>query len=168
MGKDMQKIVPFLWFDTQAEEAAKFYVSIFKNSKLGTVTRYGAAGPGRKGSVMSVTFRLEGQPFYALNGGPVFTFTPAISFFVDCKTQKEVDDLWRRLTRGGEPGQCGWLKDRFGVSWQIVPAGLGKLIRDPAVMKEMLTMSKLDIERLRAAAATGGATSRTRRRRTGR
>jgi predicted 3-demethylubiquinone-9 3-methyltransferase (glyoxalase superfamily) len=149
----VQKITPFLWFDDEAEEAAKFYVSIFGNSSVGKISRFGEAGPGRKGSVMSVTFRLEGQEFFALNGGPRFTFTPAISFFVSCKTQEEVDDLWRRLSRGGEKGRCGWLKDRYGVSWQIVPAGLGELLRDPEVMRAMLTMSKLDIERLRQVAA---------------
>src|SRR6478609_11633291 len=112
----MQKITPFLWFDGNAEEAMNFYVSVFKNSKVGKVTRYGEAGPGPKGSVMSATFQLEGQDFYALNGGPQFKFTPAISFFVNCETQAEVDELWERLSEGGEIGRCGWLKDKFGLS----------------------------------------------------
>jgi predicted 3-demethylubiquinone-9 3-methyltransferase (glyoxalase superfamily) len=149
----VQKITPFLWFDTQALEAARFYVSLFKNSKLGAIARYGAAGPGPAGSVMSVSFTLEGQQFHALNGGPVYQFTPAISLFVDCKTQREVDTLWRKLTRGGEAVQCGWLKDKFGLSWQIVPSGLGELIKEPAAMRAMLGMKKLDIARLKRAAA---------------
>jgi predicted 3-demethylubiquinone-9 3-methyltransferase (glyoxalase superfamily) len=117
----MQKISPFLWLDNQAEEAANFYVSIFKNSKILGVTRYGEAGPGPKGTIMTVTFQLEGQEFTALNGGPVFKFTEAISLFVNCDTQKEVDQLWGKLSKGGEEGQCGWLKDKYGLSWQIVP-----------------------------------------------
>src|SRR5438874_6835785 len=124
----MQKITPFLWFDHQAEEAMHFYTSIFKNSRAGTVQRYGEAGPGPKGSVMSVTFQLEGQEFFALNGGPQFSFTPAISFFVDCKTQAEVDELWEKLSAGGAPNHCGWLTDKFGLSWQIIPSILGELL----------------------------------------
>src|SRR5512135_575073 len=118
----MQKITPFLWFDGQAEEAAQYYTSIFKNSKILNITRFGEEGPGPKGSVMTVAFQLEGQDFTAINGGPEFSFTPAISFYVDCKTQEEVDELWVKLTAGGEESQCGWLIDKFGVSWQIVPA----------------------------------------------
>jgi predicted 3-demethylubiquinone-9 3-methyltransferase (glyoxalase superfamily) len=153
----MQTITPFLWFDGQAERAAEFYVSIFKNSKIMNMSRYGEAGPGRKGSVMVVTFMLDGQKFTALNGGPQFKFTPAISFLVDCKTQKEVDDLWRKLSRGGQTEQCGWLRDKFGVSWQIVPTVLGELLRDEdankskSVMNAMLKMVKLDIKKLKQA-----------------
>ncbi len=153
----MQKITPFLWFDTQAEEAASFYVSIFKNSKIKGVTRYGEAGPGPRGSVMSVTFQLAGQDFIALNGGPQFKFTEAISLSVDGKTQKEVDELWKRLSEGGEEGQCGWLKDKYGLSWQINPTVLGKMLgdRDPKkarrAMEAMLTMKKIDIARLKRA-----------------
>jgi predicted 3-demethylubiquinone-9 3-methyltransferase (glyoxalase superfamily) len=153
----MQTITPFLWFDGQAERAAEFYVSIFKNSKIVNMSRYGEAGPGRKGSVMVVTFMLDGQKFTALNGGPQFKFTPAISFLVDCKTQKEVDDLWRKLSRGGQTEQCGWLRDKFGVSWQIVPTVLGELLRDEdankskSVMNAMLKMVKLDIKKLKQA-----------------
>jgi predicted 3-demethylubiquinone-9 3-methyltransferase (glyoxalase superfamily) len=151
----MQKITPFLWFDGKAEEAMNFYASIFKHSKIGTVTRYGDAGPGPKGAVMSATFQHEGQEFIALNGGPQFSFTPAISFFVSCETQEEVDELWEKLSAGGEPGRCGWLKDRFGLSWQIIPTALGKMMgdKDPrksrSVMKAMLQMSKLDINALK-------------------
>lgn len=155
----MQKIVPFLWFDGKAEEAAKFYVSIFKNSKMGTVRRYGEAGPGPKGSVMAAEFQLEGQNFIALNGGPQFTFTPAISFFVNCDTQQEVDELWEKLSAGGRPDRCGWLQDKFGLSWQIIPTALGKLMGDPdpkkagRVMQAMLQMNKLDIAGLQRAHA---------------
>ena len=156
----MQKITPFLWFDTQAEEAMNFYVSIFKNSKVGHVTRYGDGGPGPKGSVMSMTFELDGQQFMALNGGPLFQFTPAISFFVNCETQAEVDELWTKLIDGGgKPDRCGWLKDKFGLSWQIIPKGFGELLadKDPTksqrVMKAMMQMQKLDIEVLRRAHA---------------
>ena len=154
----MQKITPFLWFDGKAEEAAKFYVSVFKKSKLGRITRYGDAGPGAKGSVMTVSFELEGQQFIALNGGPHFTFSPAISFFVDCKTQQEVDALSEKLSAGGEQQMCGWLKDKYGVSWQIVPSVLGELVHDTdadtskRVMQAMLKMRKLDIEGLKRAA----------------
>lgn len=161
MNKSMQKITPFLWFDNQAEEAANFYVSIFKNSKIGSVTRYEEAGAevsGRpKGTVMTVTFQLEGQEFIALNGGPQFKFTEAISFSVDCKTQEEVDELWQKLSEGGEEGPCGWLKDKYGLSWQINPTVLGELLSDPnpakaqSVMKAMLQMKKIDIATLRRA-----------------
>jgi predicted 3-demethylubiquinone-9 3-methyltransferase (glyoxalase superfamily) len=153
----MQKITPFLWFDDQAEEAMHFYVSIFKNSKIGDVTRYGDAGPGPKGSVMTASFGLEGQQFTALNGGPQFKFNEAISFVVDCKTQDEVDDLWDKLSEGGQTQQCGWLKDKFGLSWQIVPSVLIELITDPdprksqRVMEAMLQMTKIDIAKLRQA-----------------
>jgi predicted 3-demethylubiquinone-9 3-methyltransferase (glyoxalase superfamily) len=124
----MQKITPFLWFNDQAEEASNFYVSSFKNSKVVRVTRNGASGPGPKGSVMSTTFQLDGQEFYALNGGPLFTFTPAISFFIHCETQEEIDDFWEKLSVGGKQERCGWLKDKFGVSWPVVPSILGKLL----------------------------------------
>lgn len=158
----MQKITPFLWFDNQAEEAVNFYVSIFRNSRITNIARYGddaAKVSGRpQGSVMTVAFELDGQSFVALNGGPVFTFSPAISFVVDCATQAEVDRLWDRLSAGGEPQQCGWLRDKYGVTWQIVPAVLGKLLSDPdaartqRVMQAMLQMSKLDIGALKQAA----------------
>jgi len=153
----MQKITPFLWFDNNAEEAAELYVSIFKNSKIIGVSRYGEAGPGPAGSAMSVTFELEGQQFMALNGGPQYKFTEAISLFVHCTTQEEVDDLWARLSAGGEEGPCGWLKDRYGLSWQIVPNVLGELLGDEdaekakRVMQAMLQMKKLDIQRLKQA-----------------
>jgi predicted 3-demethylubiquinone-9 3-methyltransferase (glyoxalase superfamily) len=157
----MQKLTPFLWFDSQALDAAKFYVSVFKKkSKIIKVSRYGDAGPGPKGSVMVVEFQLEGQRFKSLNGGPLFKFSPAFSFVVDCKTQKEVDTYWKKLTAGGgAPSQCGWLTDKFGLSWQIVPDILGKLYssKDKAkggrVMAAMLQMSKLDIQKLKDAAA---------------
>src|SRR6266540_5954422 len=126
----MQKITPLLWFDGKAEEAMNFYVSIFKNSKVVSVTRYGEAGPGPKGSVMSATFQLEGQEFFALNGGPMFSFTPAISFFVNCGTQEEVDEFWEKLSAGGEKQRCGWLKDKYGLFWQIIPSVLGEMLRD--------------------------------------
>ena len=131
----MQKITPFLWFNDQAEEAMNFYTAIFKNSRIGSVSRYGEGGPGQPGSVMTATFELDGQEFMALNGGPLFTFTEAISFFVNCETQAEVDELWEKLTEGGEESQCGWLKDRFGLSWQIVPSVLGELLNDPDAEK---------------------------------
>ncbi len=153
-----QKITPFLWFDDQAEEAMNFYVSIFRNSKIGSVSRYGDAGPGPKGKVMSATFTLEGQEFMALNGGPQYKFTPAISLFVNCETQQEVDELWEKLTAdGGKPSQCGWLTDKFGVSWQIVPRQLGEFLGDPdpekagRVMEAMLKMRKIEIAELEAA-----------------
>jgi predicted 3-demethylubiquinone-9 3-methyltransferase (glyoxalase superfamily) len=153
----VQKITPFLWFNDQAEEAMNFYVSIFRNSKTGTVMRYGDAGPGPKGTVMSATFQLEGQEFMALNGGPQFTFTPAISLFVSCETQEEVDELWKRLSEGGEKQRCGWLKDKYGLSWQIIPRALGEMMHDgnpgrsKNVMTAMLQMDKIDIERLKLA-----------------
>ena len=153
----MQKITPFLWYDSKAEEAANFYVSIFKNSKFLIIARCGDAGPGPKGSVMMVTFQLEEQKFMALNGGPHYTFSPAISFFVDCETQAEVDELWERLSSGGSELQCAWLKDKFGVSWQIVPRALIELMQDKdpvksqRVFKAMLQMTKIDIEGLKRA-----------------
>jgi predicted 3-demethylubiquinone-9 3-methyltransferase (glyoxalase superfamily) len=153
----MQKITPFLWFNGQAEEAMHFYVSIFKNSKVLSVTRYGDAGPGPKGSVMSATFQLEGQTFYALNGGPQYSFTPAISLFVNCETQAEVDELWEKLLQGGRPNRCGWLQDKYGLSWQIIPSALGRMLgdKDPQkanrVMQAMLQMDKIDIKQLQAA-----------------
>jgi len=153
----MQKITPFLWFDGKAEEAMNFYVSVFKNSKVVRVSRYGAAGPGPKGTVMSATFQLDGQDFFALNGGPQFTFSPAISFFVNCETQQEVDELWEKLSAGGEKNKCGWLKDKYGLSWQIIPSVLGRLLQDKdvekanRVMKAMLQMDKIDIKRLQQA-----------------
>jgi predicted 3-demethylubiquinone-9 3-methyltransferase (glyoxalase superfamily) len=155
----MQKIIPFLWFDNQGEEAMKFYTLIFKNSKIGNVTRMGDEVPGPKGKVVTASFQLAGQEFMALNGGPVpgFKFNESISFFVNCETQTEVDELWEKLSAGGEEGQCGWLKDKFGVSWQIVPTVLGELLgdKDPEkaqrVTHAMLQMKKLDIEVLRRA-----------------
>ena len=156
----MQKITPFLWFDGNAEEAMNFYTSIFKNSKIGRITRYGDAGPGPKGAVMSATFQLDGQEFMALNGGPQFKFTEAISFFVNCETQEEVDELWEKLSEGGQKSRCGWLKDKYGLSWQIIPSALGKMLgdKDPEksqrVMKAMLQMDKIDIRRLQEAHET--------------
>jgi predicted 3-demethylubiquinone-9 3-methyltransferase (glyoxalase superfamily) len=153
----MQKITPFLWFNGQAEEATKFYTSVFKNSKVGEIRRYGEAGPGPKGSVMSTRFQLEGMEFIALNGGPQFTFSPAISFFVNCETQEEVDHLWEKLSEGGAKNRCGWLQDKFGLSWQIVPRVLGEMLSDKnpqkcaSVMKAMLQMDKLDIKGLKQA-----------------
>jgi predicted 3-demethylubiquinone-9 3-methyltransferase (glyoxalase superfamily) len=153
----MQKITPFLWFDGKAEEAMNFYVSLFKNSKVTSVSRYGEAGPGPKGTVMSATFQLEGQEFFALNGGPQFAFTPAISFFVNCETQQEVDELWEKLSAGGEKSRCGWLKDKYGLSWQIIPSALGKMLHDKdavkakRVMQAMLQMDKIDIAGLKQA-----------------
>jgi predicted 3-demethylubiquinone-9 3-methyltransferase (glyoxalase superfamily) len=153
----MQKITPFLWFDTQAEAAANFYVSIFKNSKVVKIARYGEGGPGPKGSVMTVVFELDGQRFIALNGGPQFKFTEAISFTVDCRTQEEVDTFWEKLSGGGVEGPCGWLKDKYGLSWQIVPTLLGEMLSDPdpekskRVMQAMLKMKKLDIAGLKNA-----------------
>jgi len=153
----MQKITPFLWFDGKAEEAMNFYSSIFKNSKIGRITRYGDAGPGPKGAVMSGTFQLDGQEFMALNGGPQFKFTEAISFFVNCETQEEVDELWEKLSAGGQKSRCGWLKDKYGLSWQIIPSALGEMLgdKDPEksrrVMKAMLQMDKIDIKGLEQA-----------------
>src|ERR1700686_5351338 len=153
----MQKITPFLWFDGKAEEAANFYVSIFKNSKIGTVNRYGENGPVPKGTVMIATFQIDGQDFIALNGGPQFKFSAAISFVVNCETQEEVDHFWEKLSAGGEKRQCGWLKDKYGLSWQIVPTVLGELMQDKdseksqRVMKAMLQMKKIDIKTLEQA-----------------
>lgn len=154
----MQKITPFLWFDREAEEAARFYTSIFKNSKILAVSRYGDAGPGPKGSVMTVQFQLEGQEFIALNGGKQpFDFNESISFSVDCETQQEVDALWDKLSAGGQPGPCGWLKDKYGLSWQIVPSVLPRMLqdKDPArarrAMEAMMQMKKLDIAALKRA-----------------
>ena len=165
----MQKITPFLWFDGKAEEAVGFYVSVFKNSKIMDVVRYGGAAAkasGRpQGSVMTVKFKLDGQAFVALNGGPHFKFTEAISFAVNCKTQKEIDRLWEKLSAGGEKGQCGWLKDKYGVSWQIVPAVLSELLNDDddekseRVIKAILQMDKLDIKTLQQAHRSTGRTS---------
>jgi predicted 3-demethylubiquinone-9 3-methyltransferase (glyoxalase superfamily) len=159
----IQKITPHLWFNNNAEEAAKYYASIFKNSKILNITHYGESAAkvsGRpKGTVMTVTFELEGQLFMALNGGPVFNFSPAISFFVNCETQQEVDDLWEKLSEGGEKEQCGWLKDKFGMSWQIIPNVLGQMLQDKdakkseRVMEELLQMKKIDIQCLRKAYA---------------
>ena len=153
----MQKITPFLWFDGKAEEAANFYVSIFKNSKVGSIARYGDAGPGPKGSVMTVAFQLDGQEFVGLNGGPHFKFTEAVSFVVNCETQAEVDEFWEKLSAGGQKSRCGWLKDKYGLSWQIVPTVLPRLAmdKDPAksqrVMAAMMQMDKIDIEKLQQA-----------------
>jgi predicted 3-demethylubiquinone-9 3-methyltransferase (glyoxalase superfamily) len=161
MARVVQKITPFLWFNDKAEEAVNFYVSIFKNSKIGHITRYGDEGAkvsGRpKGSAMTVTFQLEGQDFMALNGGPLFQFTEAISFLVNCETQEDVDELWEKLSAGGTEGQCGWLKDKYGLSWQVVPAVLGELMQDKdaeksrRVMKAVLQMKKIDIQTLQQA-----------------
>ena len=154
-----QKITTFLWFDDQAEEAAKHYTSIFEGSRIVSVARYGDAGPGPKGSAMTVNFELEGQEFIALNGGPQFRFTEAISLLVNCETQQEVDELWSRLSAGGAESQCGWLKDKYGLSWQIIPTALFRLLRDPdpakakRVMEAMLQMSKIDVARLEQAHA---------------
>jgi len=153
----VQKITPFLWFDGKAEEAMNSYVSIFKNSRVGHVSRYGDAGPGPKGSVMSATFQLDGQEFFALNGGPKYSFTPAISFFVNCATQEEVDELWEKLSEGGFKHRCGWLQDKYGLSWQIIPSLLGEMLQDKNpviaqnVMKAMLQMGKIDIKTLKQA-----------------
>jgi predicted 3-demethylubiquinone-9 3-methyltransferase (glyoxalase superfamily) len=157
----MNKITPFLWFDGNVEEAMNFYTSIFKNSKVGRVTRYGGAAPGTNGQVMSATFQLERQEFMALNGGPQFKFTPAISFFVNCETQEEVDELWDKLSEGGKKERCGWLKDKFGLSWQIIPSALGQMLHDKdgakskRVMQAMLQMDKIDIKKLQQAQQEG-------------
>ena len=155
----MQRITPFLWFDNQAEEAMNFYLSIFKNSKAGAISRYGDAGPGPAGSVMVASFELDGTQFTALNGGPHFKFTEAISLYVNCQDQAEVDYYWNKLIEGGgKPSQCGWLKDQFGLSWQIVPSALPRLLSDPdgakagRVMQAMLQMQKIDVAKLEAAA----------------
>jgi len=153
----MQKITPFLWFDTQAEEAANFYVSVFKNSKVVSTTRYGDAGPGPKGSVMTIEFDLEGQRFVGLNAGPPFKFTEAVSFVVNCTTQEEVDYFWEKLSEGGQEVECGWLKDKYGLSWQVTPTILIELLKDKdpvkaqRVMKAMLQMKKIEIEPLKRA-----------------
>lgn len=153
----MQRITPFLWFDDKAEEAMNFYTSIFEDSQIVSVTQYGEAGPAARGTVMSATFRLNGQEFIALNGGPRFTFTEAISLFVTCETQQEVDELWEKLSEGGETQQCGWLRDKYGLSWQIVPTVLGEMLQDAdaeksrRVMEAMLQMDKLDVQTLRQA-----------------
>lgn len=153
----MQKITPFLWFNGNAEEAMNFYTSIFHNSKIVRVTRYGEGGPFPKGTVMTGTFQIEGQEFYVLNGGPQFSFSEAISFFVNCETQEEIDNLWEKLSQGGKKSRCGWLNDKFGLSWQIIPSALGKMLGDPdplranRVMQAMLQMDKIDIARLRQA-----------------
>ena len=153
----MQKITPFLWFNDDAEAAINFYISVFKDSKILSVSRYGEGTPMPSGTLMSATFQLEGQEFMALNGGPQFKFNEAVSLFVSCETQEEVDELWAKLTEGGEPGPCGWLKDKFGLSWQIIPTTLGQLLSDPDpvkaqnVMQAMLQMSKIDIGKLKQA-----------------
>jgi len=168
----VQKIAPFLWFDTQAEEAAKYYVSIFKNSKLGKISRYGEAGKETHkrpvGSAMVVEFPLEGQPFFAINGGPQFKFTEAISLFIACKDQTEIDYYWNKLTQGGDPAaqQCGWLKDKYGVSWQVAPEQFDRLLGDPndpgsqRAMEAMMEMKKIDIAKLQEAKAGEGAGAR--------
>ncbi len=155
----MSGITPFLWFDTEGEEAAELYVSLFPNSRIVTTTRYGAGGPRPEGMVMTVAFELDGSPFVILNGGPQYTFSEAVSFSISCETQQEVDHYWEKLSEGGEEGPCGWLKDRFGVSWQVVPTALPRLLSDPdkeraqRVMAAMMQMGKLDIAGLEAAAA---------------
>jgi predicted 3-demethylubiquinone-9 3-methyltransferase (glyoxalase superfamily) len=146
----MSKVTPFLWFDGQAEEAAKFYVKLFKQGSK--VTNVARTGPRKDAQVLTVSFTLRGQKFIALSGGPQFKFTPAVSFSIDCKDQKEIDRFWNALTDGGKPGRCGWLEDRWGLSWQVIPSGLGKWIAHPAGMKAMLTMGKLDIATLKTAA----------------
>ena len=157
----MQKVTPFLWYDDQAEEAANFYTAIFKNSKINSITRYGEAGPGQAGKVMSVSFHLEWQEFIALNGGPQYQFSEAISLFVHCETQAEVDVLWEKLSAGGEEQPCGWLKDKFGLSWQIIPPGLGEMLssqdaeKSSRAMQAMLQMKKIDIEKIRWAYEQG-------------
>ena len=153
----MKKITPFLWFDGKAEEAMNYYVSIFKNSKILSVTRYGEEGPGPKGTVMTAAFELNGLEFTAMNGGPQFTFSPAISFVVHCETQQEVDELWENLSDGGDKQQCGWLKDKYGLSWQVIPTILIEMLQDKdaeksrRVMKAMLQMNKIDIKTLKQA-----------------
>ncbi len=153
----MQKITPFLWFDGNAEEAMNLYVSVFKNSKVVSVRRYGKAGPGPEGTVMTGAFQIEGQEFFVLNGGPQYKFTPAISLFVNCETQQEVDDLWEKLSAGGRKDRCGWLQDKYGLSWQIIPSDLGKMLGDKNpmkannVMQAMLQMDKIDIGKLKQA-----------------
>ena len=156
MANISQKITPFLWFDNNAEEAMNFYVSIFKNSKAGSITRYGDAGPGPKDSVLTVTFELEGQEFVGLNGGPQFKFTEAVSFAIKCETQEEIDYFWEKLTAdGGRESMCGWLKDKFGLSWQVVPADIEELLtggKSDQVMQAVMQMKKLDLHVMRRAA----------------
>ena len=153
----MKKITPFLWFDDKAEEAMNFYVSIFRNSKIGKVSRYGDTGPMPKGTVMSATFELDGQEFFARNAGPQYKFTPAISFFISCETQEEVDELWEKLSDGGRKDRCGWLQDKFGLSWQVIPSALPRMLgdKDPkkanSVMGAMMQMDKIDIAGLQKA-----------------
>jgi predicted 3-demethylubiquinone-9 3-methyltransferase (glyoxalase superfamily) len=157
MSKSLQKITPFLWFDHEAEEAARFYTTVFENSRIEAVTRYGESGPGPKGSVMTVAFELDGQKFVALNGGPAFKFTEAISFVVNCENQQEVDEMWEKLSSGGNEIECGWLKDRYGLCWQIVPAVFFEMMQDPdaerkeRVIRAMFQMKKFDIAGLEAA-----------------
>ena len=151
----MDRISTFLWFNDEAEEAAKYYVSIFKNSKIKQVSRYPEGGPGKPGSVMVVSFVLDGREFLALNGGPVFKFTEAISLVVNCETQEEIDHYWKKLSAGGREGQCGWLKDKYGLSWQVVPTAIGKLMSDPVkgkrVMAEVMKMQKLNLKKMEEA-----------------
>jgi len=153
----MQKIIPFLWFDGKAEEAANFYVSLFKDSRIVNISRYGDAGPAPKGTAMSATFELAGQRFIALNAGPQFKFSEAISFFINCETQQEVDDLWEKLSAGGQKSRCGWLKDKYGLSWQVIPTALGEMLQDKdpkksqRVMQAMMQMTKIDIALLKQA-----------------
>lgn len=153
----MQKITPFLWFDTNAEEAVNFYISIFRNSKILKIARCGEAGPGPKGSVLTVQFQLDGQQFTALNGGPNFKFNEAVSFTVSCETQREIDEMWEKLSEGGEKGNCGWLKDKFGLSWQVNPPILAEMLQDKdaekarRVMEAMMQMDKIDIQTLKNA-----------------
>ena len=157
MSKSLQKITPFLWFDHEAEEAARFYTSVFENSRIEAVTRYDDAGPGPKGSVMTVAFELDGQKFVALNGGPAFKFTEAVSFVVNCENQQEVDEMWEKLSSGGKELECGWLKDKYGLAWQIVPTVFFEMIQDQdaerkeRVMRAMFQMKKFDIAALEAA-----------------
>jgi len=157
----MQKITPYLWYDNQAEEAVNYYTALFKNSRILSVSRYGDAGPGPAGSVMTIAFQLDGQEFVALNGGPQYKFTEAISLFVNCETQEEVDRLWEKLSDGGEEGPCGWLKDRYGLSWQIIPAGLVEMLSSPdaeksqRAMQAMFTMKKIDLAKIRQAFEQG-------------
>jgi predicted 3-demethylubiquinone-9 3-methyltransferase (glyoxalase superfamily) len=159
----MQKLTPFLWFDGNAEEAVNFYVSVFKDSKILGITRWGDTGPGPKGSVLTIKFELFGQEFAALNGGPEFKFTPAVSFVVNCKTQEEIDEYWGKLLQGGKPMECGWLQDKYGLSWQITPTILPELLQDKdqekadRVMQAMMKMVKIDIETIKQAAATSKA-----------
>jgi predicted 3-demethylubiquinone-9 3-methyltransferase (glyoxalase superfamily) len=155
----MPPITPNLWFDTEAEEAAEFYCSVFPNSEVRTVSHYTEAGPGEPGTVLTVDFVLDGQLFTAINGGPQFTFDEAVSFLIECADQDEVDFYWEKLTEGGEESQCGWLKDRYGLSWQVVPAGMAEMFADPAratrAMEAMLGMQKIDVAALQAAADGG-------------